>query len=148
MVMLCVLRRPVVIDFDNLQTTNSAMRVQRRSLLPPGQTEDVGWYYRDDQLWLEYGCQVRTVRTLKNELDPCDFQTLSASSLPFSSSGRQRVGRLHQQYRRRAPVRSESSGILQLHRGHHRLQTRLLQCVMFPTNVTWTSLNVCLCGWT
>lgn len=66
MMMLFVLRRPVVIDFDNLQTMNSAMKVQRRSFLPPGQTEDVGWYYRDDQLWLEYGSQVRTARTLKN----------------------------------------------------------------------------------
>lgn len=52
---------PVVIDFDNLQTTNSAMKVQRRSFLPLGQTEDVGWYYRDDQLWLEYGSQSANV---------------------------------------------------------------------------------------
>ncbi|XP_036978208.1 uncharacterized protein si:ch211-244b2.3 [Acanthopagrus latus] len=51
----------VFIDFDKLQTTNSAMKVQRRSLLRQGQTEDVGWYYRDDQLWLEYGSQSTSV---------------------------------------------------------------------------------------
>ena len=64
--MLCVFCRQVFIDFDKLQTTNSAMKVQRRSLLRQGQTEDVGWYYRDDQLWLEYGSQVRTVWTLNS----------------------------------------------------------------------------------
>lgn len=47
----------VFIDFDKLQTLNSAVKVQRLSFLPPGQTEDVGWYFRDDQLWREYGSQ-------------------------------------------------------------------------------------------
>ncbi|XP_071373213.1 uncharacterized protein [Centroberyx affinis] len=45
----------VYIDFDKLETQSAAMRVQRLSFLPPGQTEDVGWYFRDDKLWCEYG---------------------------------------------------------------------------------------------
>ncbi|XP_044042671.1 protein mono-ADP-ribosyltransferase PARP11 [Siniperca chuatsi] len=47
----------VFIDFDKLQTLNAALKVQRLSFLPQGQTEDVGWYFRDDQLWREYGSQ-------------------------------------------------------------------------------------------
>ncbi|XP_037552106.1 uncharacterized protein LOC119428497 [Nematolebias whitei] len=47
----------VFIDFDKLQINNPALRVQRLSLLPQGLTEDVGWYYRDDCLWHEYGAQ-------------------------------------------------------------------------------------------
>lgn len=47
----------VSIDFDKLQTLNAALKVQRLSFLPQGQTEDVGWYFRDDQLWREYGSQ-------------------------------------------------------------------------------------------
>ncbi|XP_008277102.1 uncharacterized protein LOC103355183 isoform X2 [Stegastes partitus] len=47
----------VFIDFDQLQTTDAALRVQRLSFLPQGQTEDIGWYFRDDQLWREYGTQ-------------------------------------------------------------------------------------------
>ncbi|XP_041819716.1 uncharacterized protein si:ch211-244b2.3 isoform X2 [Chelmon rostratus] len=52
---------PVFIDFDKLQTLNAALRVQRMSLLPQGQTEDVGWYFRDDQLWREYGSQTSSM---------------------------------------------------------------------------------------
>nr|XP_046234780.1 uncharacterized protein si:ch211-244b2.3 [Scatophagus argus] len=48
---------PVFIDFDKLQASNGAMGVQRLSLLPQGQKADVGWYFRDDQLWREYGAQ-------------------------------------------------------------------------------------------
>uniref|UniRef100_A0A3Q1GAK7 Uncharacterized LOC110948554 n=1 Tax=Acanthochromis polyacanthus TaxID=80966 RepID=A0A3Q1GAK7_9TELE len=47
----------VLIDFDKLQTPNAALQVQRLSFLSRGQTEDVGWYFRDDQLWCEYGAQ-------------------------------------------------------------------------------------------
>ncbi|MED6260726.1 hypothetical protein ATANTOWER_027357 [Ataeniobius toweri] len=47
----------VFIDFDELQTDNAALRVQRLSFLPQGQTEDTGWYFRDDSLWCEYGSQ-------------------------------------------------------------------------------------------
>ncbi|XP_070785319.1 protein mono-ADP-ribosyltransferase PARP12 isoform X2 [Enoplosus armatus] len=47
----------VYIDFDKLQTLNAALKVQRQSLLPQGQAEDIGWYFRDDQLWREYGSQ-------------------------------------------------------------------------------------------
>ncbi|KAI3366716.1 hypothetical protein L3Q82_009390 [Scortum barcoo] len=47
----------VFIDFDKLQTLNPAMKVHRLTFFPSGQTEDVGWYFRDDQLWREYGSQ-------------------------------------------------------------------------------------------
>uniref|UniRef100_A0A8C9YXS8 Uncharacterized LOC116060023 n=1 Tax=Sander lucioperca TaxID=283035 RepID=A0A8C9YXS8_SANLU len=49
--------RQVFIDFDQLQTLTAALKVQRLSFLPQGQAEDVGWYFRDDQLWREYGSQ-------------------------------------------------------------------------------------------
>ncbi|XP_054480472.1 E3 ubiquitin-protein ligase DTX1 [Anoplopoma fimbria] len=49
--------RPVFIEFDKLETQTAGLRVQRLSFLPQGQTEDVGWYFRDDQLWREYGSQ-------------------------------------------------------------------------------------------
>ncbi|KAM7367177.1 hypothetical protein PAMP_015100 [Pampus punctatissimus] len=51
----------VFIDFDELKTLNTAVKVQRLSFLPQGQTEDVGWYFRDDQLWREYGSQGSSV---------------------------------------------------------------------------------------
>ncbi|XP_047431549.1 LOW QUALITY PROTEIN: uncharacterized protein si:ch211-244b2.3 [Mugil cephalus] len=47
----------VFIDFDTLQSLDAALKVQRLSFLSHGQTEDIGWYYRDDQLWCEYGSQ-------------------------------------------------------------------------------------------
>uniref|UniRef100_A0A669B0Y7 Si:ch211-244b2.3 n=1 Tax=Oreochromis niloticus TaxID=8128 RepID=A0A669B0Y7_ORENI len=47
----------VFIDFDTLQANNPGIKVQRLSFLPRGQTEDIGWYFRDDQLWCEYGTQ-------------------------------------------------------------------------------------------
>ncbi|XP_042367566.1 uncharacterized protein si:ch211-244b2.3 isoform X2 [Plectropomus leopardus] len=47
----------VYIDFDKLETLTAGLKVQRISFLLPGQTEDVGWYFRDDQLWCEYGSQ-------------------------------------------------------------------------------------------
>ncbi|XP_034381698.1 uncharacterized protein si:ch211-244b2.3 [Cyclopterus lumpus] len=47
--------KQVHIDFDKLETQTAGLGVQRLSLLPLGQTEDVGWYFRDDQLWREYG---------------------------------------------------------------------------------------------
>uniref|UniRef100_A0A3P9MXK3 Uncharacterized LOC103459200 n=1 Tax=Poecilia reticulata TaxID=8081 RepID=A0A3P9MXK3_POERE len=47
----------VFIDFDELKTDNPALRVQRLSFVPQGQEEDIGWYFRDDSLWCEYGSQ-------------------------------------------------------------------------------------------
>ncbi|XP_041833037.1 uncharacterized protein si:ch211-244b2.3 isoform X2 [Melanotaenia boesemani] len=47
----------VFIDFNKLQTLTAALKVQRLSFLPQGQTEEMGWYFRDDQLWCEYGSQ-------------------------------------------------------------------------------------------
>lgn len=54
---------PVFIDFDKLQTLNASLRVQRLTFLPQGQTEDIGWYFRDDQLWREYGTQSSSMST-------------------------------------------------------------------------------------
>lgn len=51
----------VFIDFDTLQANNPGIKVQRLSFLPRGQAEDIGWYFRDDQLWCEYGTQVRKI---------------------------------------------------------------------------------------
>uniref|UniRef100_A0A3B3BHL9 WWE domain-containing protein n=1 Tax=Oryzias melastigma TaxID=30732 RepID=A0A3B3BHL9_ORYME len=45
----------VFIDFDTLETSNKGVRVQRLSVLPPDQTEDVCWYFRDEHEWWEYG---------------------------------------------------------------------------------------------
>ncbi|XP_076015030.1 protein mono-ADP-ribosyltransferase PARP12 isoform X2 [Genypterus blacodes] len=47
----------VFIDFDTLQTLTAGVKVQRLSFLPQVQAQDVGWYYRDDLLWREYGSQ-------------------------------------------------------------------------------------------
>ncbi|KAL3977248.1 pre-rRNA-processing protein TSR1 [Sarotherodon galilaeus] len=47
----------VFIDFDRLQTNDPGMKVRRLSFLPQGQTEDIGWYFRDGQVWREYGSQ-------------------------------------------------------------------------------------------
>ncbi|XP_062339523.1 uncharacterized protein si:ch211-244b2.3 isoform X1 [Osmerus eperlanus] len=47
--------RPVYIDFDRMTTRSTALRVRRLNILPAGQSEDVGWYFRDDRLWCEYG---------------------------------------------------------------------------------------------
>lgn len=58
--LLCF-RRVVFIDFDTLQANNPGIKVQRLSFLPRGQAEDIGWYFRDDQLWCEYGTQVRKI---------------------------------------------------------------------------------------
>lgn len=66
--------RQVFIDFDTLQTNNPVLGVQRRSLLPQGLTEEVGWYYRDDYLWCEYGAQVRF-----EAFNSLDFQGFSHS---------------------------------------------------------------------
>lgn len=45
----------VFINFDMMHTPNAGMKVQRQVFLPPGETEDIGWYFRADQLWQEYG---------------------------------------------------------------------------------------------
>lgn len=58
--LLCF-HRVVFIDFDTLQANNPGIKVQRLSFLPQGQAEDIGWYFRDDQLWCEYGTQVRKI---------------------------------------------------------------------------------------
>uniref|UniRef100_A0A3Q3VN61 WWE domain-containing protein n=1 Tax=Mola mola TaxID=94237 RepID=A0A3Q3VN61_MOLML len=47
----------VYIDFDKLQTQSAAMTVRRLSVTSWGHADDIGWYFRDDQLWREYGSQ-------------------------------------------------------------------------------------------
>lgn len=82
------LHRQVFIDFDKLHTLNAALKVQRLNFLPQGQTEDVGWYFRDDQLWLEYGAQVRKISSI-NPLSSLDFQgfhSLNVLSPPLPQS--------------------------------------------------------------
>lgn len=76
------LHRKVFIDFDKLQTRNAGLNVRRQSLLPAGQTEDIGWYFRDDQLWREYGSQVRKIPTFKCKISENQFNL----KCPFSSS--------------------------------------------------------------
>lgn len=79
------LHRPVFIDFDKLQTLNAAMRVQRLSFLPQGQAEEMGWYFRDDQLWREYGSQVRKISTQMNLIPISHCEHLLFPHLPQSS---------------------------------------------------------------
>ncbi|KAG8005590.1 Poly [ADP-ribose] polymerase 12, partial [Nibea albiflora] len=62
----------VFIDFDKLQTRDAALNVHRRSLLPAGQAEDMGWYFRDDQLWREYGSQ--SSNTLSSSISSRDVE--------------------------------------------------------------------------
>ncbi|XP_010736928.3 uncharacterized protein si:ch211-244b2.3 isoform X1 [Larimichthys crocea] len=62
----------VFIDFDKLQTRNAGLNVRRQSLLPAGQTEDIGWYFRDDQLWREYGSQ--SSNTLSSSIGSRDVE--------------------------------------------------------------------------
>lgn len=62
----------VYIDFDTLQTDNAAVKVQRLSLLPQGQTEVIGWYYRDDVRWREYGSQGTSL--LSSSINSADIE--------------------------------------------------------------------------
>ncbi|XP_049891920.1 uncharacterized protein si:ch211-244b2.3 [Epinephelus moara] len=62
----------VSIDFDKLETLTPGLKVQRVSFLPRGQTEDVGWYFRDDQLWCEYGSQSSS--TLSSSISSRDIE--------------------------------------------------------------------------
>lgn len=52
--------RCVCIDFDRM-ASQYPPNIRRTCCLPPGQTEDMVWYFRDDHLWQEYGCQVSKV---------------------------------------------------------------------------------------
>uniref|UniRef100_A0A3Q1K5V5 WWE domain-containing protein n=1 Tax=Anabas testudineus TaxID=64144 RepID=A0A3Q1K5V5_ANATE len=59
----------VFIDFENFQTTNT---VQRLSFLPQNETEEVGWYFRDNNMWCEYGSQGST--TLSSSVSSRDVE--------------------------------------------------------------------------
>ncbi|XP_064795474.1 uncharacterized protein si:ch211-244b2.3 isoform X2 [Oncorhynchus masou masou] len=45
----------VYIDFDQIEAQNAAMGVRRLTFLPQGQNEDIGWYFKDNLIWREYG---------------------------------------------------------------------------------------------
>lgn len=77
------LHRQVFIDFDKLETTTAGLRVQRLSFLPRRRREAVGWYFRDDQLWREYGSQVRKIYI---HLILRGFHKLNSLPLPQSPS--------------------------------------------------------------
>ncbi|KAM4615662.1 uncharacterized protein ACJ7VT_010752 [Polymixia lowei] len=47
----------VYIDFDQMTSQNGANGVKRLTFLPQDQIEDIGWYFRDENLWCEYGSQ-------------------------------------------------------------------------------------------
>lgn len=51
----------VYIDFERVEHQSPGSGVRRVSRLPQGQAAEVGWYYRDDQLWTEYGSQGSSV---------------------------------------------------------------------------------------
>ncbi|XP_068573485.1 protein mono-ADP-ribosyltransferase PARP12 isoform X3 [Cebidichthys violaceus] len=70
--------RQVFIDFDKLQTLTADLGVQRLSFLRQGQTEDVGWYFRDDQLWREYGSQ--SSNTLSSSISSANVERQFALS--------------------------------------------------------------------
>lgn len=50
--------RQVYIDFDQIEAQNAAMGVRRLTFLPQGQSEDIGWYFKDNLIWREYGSLV------------------------------------------------------------------------------------------
>ncbi|KAL0963032.1 hypothetical protein UPYG_G00348730 [Umbra pygmaea] len=45
----------VCIDFDQIEAKKSSTAVRRLTFLIPGQSEDIGWYFKDNQAWREYG---------------------------------------------------------------------------------------------
>lgn len=55
--------RSLYIDFDTMTLTTpfAGLAVQRLSSLSHNQREDMGWYYRDNSYWCEYGVQVRDI---------------------------------------------------------------------------------------
>lgn len=83
-----VFSRCVCVDFDLLHVSNMTSQcspnIRRTCSLPPGQTEDMVWYFRDDHLWQEYGCQVRKV-TLDDE-SPSAEKSLSLLALQRSGT--------------------------------------------------------------
>ncbi|CDQ83777.1 unnamed protein product [Oncorhynchus mykiss] len=48
----------VYIDLDQIEAQNAAMSVRRLTFLPQAQSEDIGWYFKDDLIWREYGSLV------------------------------------------------------------------------------------------
>lgn len=55
--------RSLYIDFDamTLRGPSADLAVRRLSSLSYNQIEDVGWYYKDNSYWCEYGVQVRDI---------------------------------------------------------------------------------------
>lgn len=55
--------RPLYIDFDAMTLSGPFvdLAVRRLSSMSHNQREDVGWYYRDNSYWFEYGVEVRDI---------------------------------------------------------------------------------------
>lgn len=77
--------RCLCIDFDLLQvknlTSSYPLSIQRIYHLPPGQMEDIGWYFKDNKAWQEYGLRVKKI-----PLDHASPSVRKKPSKPFSSS--------------------------------------------------------------
>lgn len=61
MLILTFFDRSLRIDFDDMTISGpfANLAVRRLSFMPENQTEDIGWYYRDNSHWCEYGVRVR-----------------------------------------------------------------------------------------
>lgn len=58
------LHRPAYIDFDEMTVDGPLVNfsVRRNTLLSYNQKEVMGWYYKDNHRWCEYGSQVSGTR--------------------------------------------------------------------------------------
>ncbi|XP_010885694.1 uncharacterized protein si:ch211-244b2.3 [Esox lucius] len=45
----------VYIDFDQIKANHTGIAVRRLTFLAQGQSEDIGWYFKDGRAWCEYG---------------------------------------------------------------------------------------------
>lgn len=61
--------RSLYIDFDamTLRGHCAGLAIRRLSSESHNQREDMGWYYRDNSYWCEYGVQVRDISSLIRE---------------------------------------------------------------------------------
>ncbi|RVE56655.1 hypothetical protein OJAV_G00223640 [Oryzias javanicus] len=91
----------IFIDFDTLETSQEGRQVQRLSLLPPDQTEEVGWYFKDDRLWCEYGSKGSSTLNSSVSSYSIDFSTMTQTNL---TTGLQR------NIRRRPKLSSSTAG--------------------------------------
>lgn len=76
--------RPLYIDFDAMTLTApfAGFAVRRISFLSHNQEEVMGWYYRDNSYWCEYGVQVQDVSAHRSLF--ITKNTVSVKSLDIS----------------------------------------------------------------